>query len=194
MQREIVVKLVKFIGVLLLLLPLVACAFVKPVKIFFPEVTGVECIEEWLCIDDLSKAKDARKLYTNALNSIELKLTKFSNRPKIVFCASADCFSKFGFSKSKANSIGTFGIVIGPKGWKPYYVKHELIHQWQSENFGSMSIWFASEWVIEGMAYSLSDDPRKELSEPFETYREHYNNVFGQLSGSKLKVALDNKM
>jgi hypothetical protein len=131
MRWEVVVKLLKFIGILMLLLPFVAYAFVKPVKIIFPEVTGVKCIEEWLCIDDLSKQKDAKKLYVNALSSIEFKLTKFNNKPKMVFCSSDDCFAKFGFSKSKANSIATFGIVIGPKGWKPYYIKDYLIHQWQ---------------------------------------------------------------
>ena len=32
----------------------------------------------------------------------------------------------------------------------------------------------ALEWFIEGMAYSLSEDPRAKLPEPFERYRSQF--------------------
>ena len=29
-------------------------------------------------------------------------------------------------------------------------------------------------WLIEGMAYSLSEDPRRPLTEPWEAYRQQF--------------------
>lgn len=74
--------------------------------------------------------------------------------------------------------LGPFGIAIAPRGWKQYYVAHELIHHWQAENFGSLALLKGEPWLIEGMAYSLSNDPRKELHEPFESYRRRFNDWY----------------
>jgi len=183
-------KYLKYFGFLTVLIPIAVFAFVKPVKIVLPQLAGIKCSKQWICVDNQERFQEAENLYNDSLYKIEKKLTKFEYKPKVVFCSSNECFSKFGFSKASGQSIGSFGVVIGPRGWKSHYVKHELIHQWQSSNFGAISVWLASNWVIEGMAYSLSDDPRKKLSEPFQTYRSQYNRVFGQLSGFKLKLAL----
>ena len=178
----------------LLIVPVTVFAFVKPARIVFPKLAGVECVTEWICIDDARKFKEAESLYISSLTEIERKLTKFKNRPKVVFCSSQTCFSAFGFNKAAGKSIGGFGVVIGPRGWKPHYVKHELIHQWQSESYGALSVWMAPHWIIEGMAYSLSDDPRPELSDPFQDYREKYNHVYGQLKGVALKLELEDEV
>ena len=187
-------KLSKVIGLFFLIAPIAAFAFVKPIKIIVPELAGVVCVEKWLCIDDVNKLEDASLLYESALKEIEAKLTPISEKPKVVFCSTQSCFSKFGFKNEAAISIGSLGVVVSPRGWKRHYIKHELIHQWQSERFGSISIWLAPKWLTEGMAYSLSDDPREILSEPFQGYREKYNNKFSRLVGHQLEVSLSNEI
>jgi len=159
-----------------------------------PQVTGVECVEKWLCVDDLSRLDEAQRLYEGSLAKIEARLGKFKSRPRVVFCSTADCFAKFGFDKAAGNSIGGFGVVIAPRGWTPYYIEHELIHQWQSSTFGSIAVWRAPAWVIEGMAYALSDDPRTKLSEPFQSYREEFSHTFGDLGGQELVLALSKEI
>lgn len=163
----------------------------KPAKIVYPESTGVVCVESWLCVDDTSREAEARSLYESAFHGVEAKLSKFMSRPKVVFCSKLECFSSFGFDKAAATSIGSFGIVVAPRGWTQYYVEHELIHQWQSENYGFFSMMLASEWLKEGMAYSVSDDPREVLNEPFQTFRSQYESKFGKQRGSELMAMLD---
>jgi hypothetical protein len=48
----------------------------------------------------------------------------------------------------------------------------------------------AKPWLIEGMAYSLSNDPRSELHEPFESYRQQFNNWYRHNTNSPLKDAV----
>lgn len=187
-------KYSKYISFFVLLFPIAVFAFVKPAKIVMPQVAGVECVKKWLCVDDLSRLEEAQTLYEDSLSKIEKRLAKFKSRPKVVFCSTIDCFSKFGFDRAAGKSIGGFGVVMGPRGWAPHYVEHELIHQWQSSNFGSIAVWRAPDWIIEGMAYSLSDDPRVTLSEPFQSYREKYGGVFGSLRGGELMLALSEEI
>ena len=183
-----------YIGLTVLFCIIMVVIFVKPIKIFVPEVTGVTCVETWLCIDDINKLTEANLLYNNAINKIEFILTKFHDKPKMIFCSTTKCFSRFGLNKAAAKSFGTVAVVVAPRGWKPFYIRHELIHQWQSENFGSISSWLAESWIIEGMAYFLSADPRKTLSEPFQSYRYKYGNTYGHLKKKKLKAALENEI
>jgi hypothetical protein len=42
------------------------------------------------------------------------------------------------------------------------------------------------EWFIEGMAYSLSEDPRTELAEPFEQYRSQFEAWFRSVGKEQL--------
>jgi hypothetical protein len=184
-------KLAKYIGLFMLILPIVVFEFIKPAKILWPEIAGVECVKDWLCVDDIVKANEAKALYEEAKESVEQKLTSFSKNPKFIFCSSMACFSSFGFEKAAAKSIDGFGVVIGPRGWKKYYIKHELIHQWQSLNFGVVGTWLAPDWITEGMAYALSDDPRAVLHEPYQTYRAKYTKKYGGLSGLELKDKLE---
>ena len=159
-----------------------------------PEVAGVDCVEKWLCIENANDLEKASLLYENAINEVEEKLTSFNEKPRVVFCSTLSCFSSFGSNKAAAKSIGSFGVVVSPRGWANHYVEHELIHQWQSEKFGSITIWLAPKWIKEGMAYSLSDDPREILSEPFQGYREKYKKMFDGLRGHELEAAIGNEI
>ncbi len=71
--------------------------------------------------------------------------------------------------------MSSVAIAIAPRGWQPHYLAHELIHYWQADQFGSLTLLIGEQWLIEGMAYALSNDPRVALREPFESYRQRFN-------------------
>lgn len=179
---------------LLVVFPIAVFAYGKPLKVAMPEIAGVECLDEGVCLDDASRIDEARALYDAAIVDVEKRLSPYESKPKIVFCSTAECFAAFGFTKQAGVSIGSLGVVISPRGWKPHYVSHELIHQWQAEKFGFLNVWLAENWIIEGMAYSVSNDPREQLSEPFQSYRERYNRTFSSLEGAVLVDALGRRI
>ena len=45
-----------------------------------------------------------------------------------------------------------------------------MIHHWQAYKLGVIECWFGPKWPVEGMAYSLSDDPRTTLVKSNQTY------------------------
>ena len=85
-------------------------------------------------------------------------LGPLKNYPKAVFCATQECFETFGFKQAAASAVGKSALVIGLRGWKPHYIKHEIVHYWQAENIGIIKMLLMDDWLIEGMAYALSDD------------------------------------
>jgi hypothetical protein len=58
--------------------------------------------------------------------------------------------------------------------WTSYIVRHEMIHRLQVQELGVIRMYREPEWFVEGMAYSLSGDPRSPLAEPFETFRSRF--------------------
>lgn len=62
-----------------------------------------------------------------------------------------------------------------------------MIHHVQNERLGSLRVWTVSpEWFIEGMAYSLSEDPRPVLSEPWQHDRRQFEAWFRQVGKEHL--------
>ena len=168
-------KYVKLVLVsLLVVVPAAAFAFYKPIRVLLPEVFGVSC-DQNVCVDNSAQRETALALFNSAKKSLGTRQGLVVDNPKIIFCSTEKCQTTFGLGKKAGFTFGTFGIVIAPRGWKEYYVAHELIHYWQVSNFGSLVLLNGEPWVIEGMAYSLSNDPRKELREPFETYRHRFS-------------------
>lgn len=165
----------------LLSLPLAAWAFFKPVRILAPELAGVTCVDETICIDDPSRLAEAAGLYREALEFVASSIGRIAQAPRVVFCTSEACNESFGF-RAAANTIGTFGIVISPRAWKPYYLRHEMIHHLQKERLGNIKGWLVTpDWFIEGMAYSLSEDPRPALPEPLQHYRAQFETWYRQV-------------
>lgn len=159
---------------LLFCLPLSAWAFIKPVRVveaFF----SVSCTNESICTDDPSRQQEASELYEGAFQFVASSITPLQKRPLVVFCASEACYQSFGFHKSSAESVGSFCIVVSPRAWKPFFVRHEMIHRLQTQQLGSFKMYTEPQWAIEGMAYSLSEDPRPTLAEPFQRYRSQFN-------------------
>lgn len=172
--------------------PVAVWAYVKPVRVIAPELTGVTCFDELVCVDDLSRKSEAKSLYLNARSFVQSKLGEIENTPRAIFCSTKECSSKFGlyrgmYGNAGAYNVGTLGLVISYRGWQPYYVRHELIHHVQNEKLGSVNAWFFKpNWFKEGMAYSLSEDPRDPLPETLEAYRKKYNDWSSTLNNSQI--------
>lgn len=166
----------RLILVMLLLSPAAAWALYKPMRVLAPQwVVGVSCISETICIDDIARGGEAQRLYDNALYFVSSSVASFEKKPRVIFCSTETCFKSFGFNKSSASTVGVSGIIISPRGWHEFYVRHEMIHHIQPERLGVYGAWRSPDWFTEGMAYSLSDDPRAELAEPFHHYRARFN-------------------
>lgn len=167
-----------------LCIPVAAWAFFKPVRVVAPELAGLSCISDIICTDDVSRYQEAAALSDEAFHFVDSSVGSIEKKPRVIFCSSQACFQSLGLGKRSAATIGTFGIVISPRAWKPYYVCHEMIHHLQDEKLGMFKAWRDPKWFIEGMAYSLSEDPRSKLSEPFELYRSQFE-VWYKLVGKE---------
>lgn len=177
----------KWLFISLLLLPAIAWATYKPARVLAPDwVAGINCISDHLCIDDLSRTTDAGRLYKEAVNFVETSIDNFNNRPRVTFCSTEQCYASFGFNRAAGHTIGHSGIVIGPRGWKDYYVRHEMIHHLQAEKMGVVKQWRSENWLKEGMAYSLSQDPRTRLSEPMQSYRTRFEQWYRSIGKDRL--------
>jgi len=168
------------------LVPLAAWAYVKPVRVLAPELEGVTC-ERKICVDDPARRAAAVKLYDNALRDVEAQFGPLERHPLAVFCSTHACAERFGFKGQNAYNFGSYAIVIGDRGWYPFFVRHELIHQVQNQRLGSMRMWFFKPvWFREGMAYSLSGDPRNPLPEPLQGYRSDFDAWYREVGPAKL--------
>jgi hypothetical protein len=179
-------KYARWILAVVLAVPASAFAFYKPIRVLLPEAFGVSC-ERNVCVDDRARLDAALALLDHARRYLETEQGLSVGDPKIVFCSHETCRRNFGVSQRAGFTLGTFGIVIAPRGWQEHYVAHELIHYWQAENFGSLALLSGEPWLIEGMAYALSNDPRRELQEPFESYRQRFNDWRRRNAGAPLR-------
>ena len=170
-------KIFTSIFLILLALPLSALTFYKQSRVIVPEIYGITCIDNFTCLDNIEKKDDAKLLYDYALKMTEEKLSELQSKPMVIFCSTSQCSERFGLKRPKAFNMGTFGIIISHKGWKIYIVTHEFIHYWQSSIAGNVKTLILSnqQWLIEGMAYSMSEDPRLILTEPYQVYRSTFN-------------------
>jgi hypothetical protein len=175
------------LAVVVFLTPFVAWAMYKPMRVLAPSwVEGVSCMDSNICIDDKSRYSEALHLYENAVQSVSETVGLFHNKPTVIFCANMACYNSFGFNKSSGRAVGRSGIVISQRGWKPYYVRHEMIHHRQAEELGVFAALFKPEWLIEGMAYSLSYDPRNTLSARWQQARSKFNSWLREVGADNL--------
>lgn len=167
--------------------PALAWAVVRPVRVALPELgSGVTCTAAAVCLDDMTKVDAANALYSEALAFVGRKVSPVQGTPRVVFCATQTCADHFGLGARSAVTLGTFGTVIGPRAWKPYYVRHELIHYAQFTQLGTVRVIRSPTWFVEGMAYGLSEDPRQPLAQPFESYRSRFFSWYRSAPPSEL--------
>jgi len=172
--------------VVALALPFAAWAFVKPVRVLAPQLEGLTC-ERGVCVDDPARRARATALYDDALRAVEKSVATLQTRPRAVFCSTEACARSFGITEHNAYTVGTFAIVVGDRGWWPFFVRHELIHHLQNERLGGLRMWlFKPLWFREGMAYSLSGDPRHPLPEPLQGYRSSFDAWYASIGRARL--------
>jgi hypothetical protein len=53
-----------------------------------------------------------------------------------------------------------------------------MIHRLQTQQLGTMRMYFLPGWFVEGMAYYQSEDPRPQLAEPFQSYRSKFESWY----------------
>lgn len=183
------IKRIVLAGVIIF--PAIVWGSFKPVRVLAPElVSGITCKTKTICLDDASRYSEAFKLYDEAIKFVESNVGKLQDKPRIIFCSSHSCFRSFGFNKASAQTVGKSGIVISPKGWQYYYLRHEIIHHLQAEKMGLISQWRSPDWFTEGMAYLLSEDPREELSKSHQEYREKFSKWYKTVGDERLWDAL----
>ncbi|MGS0894816.1 hypothetical protein ACVBGC_20110 [Burkholderia stagnalis] len=172
---------------LLVALPIAAYALVKPLRIVAPAlISGVSCPRADICTDDVAKLDDARQLYRDGSARAAAAVGAFHAAPRVVFCSTRACADAFGLDRRAALTLGNFGVVVAPRGWQTYFLAHELIHHRQAEVLGNLAVATKPRWLIEGMAYSLSEDPRRPLAEPFESWRTRFDAWHAALGGLPL--------
>jgi hypothetical protein len=155
--------------------PLFAYAAFPPARRLFPAIAGLDCDVGRVCAESPERLHQAELLYSEARQFVQDRLGSLESPPRTIFCRTEWCASYFGLSTSKAQTTGPFGTVIGPDAWLPYLVRHELIHQLQNERMGMFRLHPGPEWFLEGMAYSLSDDPRSDLGAPWQADRARFD-------------------
>ncbi len=181
--------LLRLLFIVCCVVPVLAWAVVKPARVVALSLADVSCVGS-VCVDDTSRSAEAAELFRNAQVFVELKVGAFGRQPKVIFCGSQPCADYFGLGARSAVTVASVATVIGPRAWKPYYVRHELLHQAQSDRIGTMSLLFKPGWVVEGMAYGLSEDPRPVLAEPFESQRRQFMQWYSQIDARNLWVEL----
>ena len=174
--------------IVLLLIPGAGWAFYKPVRVLAPEFNGVTCVSDVICVEDATRYEEASALYGEAFTIVNATVGAMEERPRAIFCSTQDCFRSFGFNRAAAYTVGVSGIVIGPRGWKPHYMRHEMIHHLQAERLGVYEQWRSPEWFSEGMAHALSQDPRAVLSEPWEGYRSRFRTWLKSVGKERLWI------
>ncbi|HEX5355309.1 MAG TPA: hypothetical protein VFW93_03765 [Aquabacterium sp.] len=157
------------------LIPVVAWAAFKPVRVLAPELLGLHCANSGVCVDDVQRLVEAERLRRDAVAFVSSKVGKIDHLPRTIFCSTMACSKAFGFTSNGGYNVGTFGTAISYRGWKPYFVRHELIHHLQNERLGTLNAWLLKpKWWTEGMAYSLSEDPRSPLAQPLQGWRDAF--------------------
>lgn len=166
----------RVVGAALVAMPVAAFAFIKPLRVAVPGlVPGMQCLDANICTDNVAALANAQALYREGYATAATAVGAFHGTPRTVFCSTPACADAFGTGRRAAMAVGNLGLIVAPRGWKPFYVAHELIHYRQAESLGNLAVATQPRWLIEGMAYSLSGDPRHPLGEPFEQWRSQFD-------------------
>ncbi|MEQ1345658.1 hypothetical protein [Acinetobacter seifertii] len=173
-QYSKIIKIGLYGFVALAVLMLATLIWFKPIRVVFAHHLSLLHCEDHICVDDAKTEPLAKTLYNRSLQETQDKVGVFHQQPTMVFCSTLECANTFGMGKAAAKAVGNLGLLVAPRGWKDFYITHELIHHRQAEEWGNIAMLTKPKWLVEGMAYSLSDDPRPTLSEPFQQWRAQF--------------------
>lgn len=109
----------KRLALLLLVgVPVLSWAVVKPLRVIAPTLAGVSCPNAQVCVDDLSRLEEATALRDAAVGFVSERLGPLPPDARVVFCATETCADAFGLGRRSAVTVGGQGTVIGPRAWK----------------------------------------------------------------------------
>lgn len=173
-QYSKIIKIGLYGFITLAVLVLVTFIWFKPIRVVFAHHLSLLQCDGQICVDDPKTEPLAKILYNQALKETQDKVGAFHQQPTMVFCSTPQCANTFGMEKAAAKAVGNLGLLVAPRGWKDFYITHELIHHRQAEEWGNIAMLTKPKWLVEGMAYSLSDDPRPTLTAPFQQWRTQF--------------------
>jgi hypothetical protein len=183
----------RWLVLLVVVVPVLAWFLVRPVRVLAPQWAGagVTCLDTFLCVDAVEMLPQARSLYDEARQFVDARVGVLQGRPRLIFCSTTTCADQYGLGRRSAVTLGAAGTVIGPQAWHAYYVRHELIHHLQAQRFGVLRCLWKPQWLLEGMAYALSQDPRPVLAEPWQDHRRRFNDWLSAIGPDRLWEAAD---
>jgi hypothetical protein len=183
LKRQSRLRTAALVG-LLCCVPL-AYALARPARVL-QFAGGFSCRSDLVCAEGPSRLAEASDLYDGAVGFLASSVTPLQGKPLVVFCSTPSCYSFTGESGSAAKTVGKFIIVVSPRGWKPYILRHEMIHRLQADKLSVFEMFGKPEWYIEGMAYTLSQDPREQLIEPFQSDRARFRTWYATVGKERL--------
>lgn len=163
-------------GVVLLIGAFAVYEPLKPARVVAPQMFGLTCPVEGICVEDPTRLEEATLLRDAALQFVTANIGPLQEALRVLFCSTTACFARFGPPVVAAVHVGGLDtIILNETGWQEHIVRHELIHQWQVERFGVIAARQLPRWYIEGMAYALSEDPRDPLPRAdIQTWRSDF--------------------
>ncbi|WP_040068236.1 membrane protein [Pseudomonas batumici] len=168
-------RIILISAITVLTLPAAVLAFVKPLRVVAPLlIPEITCPLPNICTDSVAQLSNAQQLYNEGYATAATAVGPFRSVPRVVFCTTDACAESFGLGQRAAAAVGNVGLIVAPRGWKAFYLAHELIHYRQAETLGNLAVATQPKWLVEGMAYSLSGDPRHPLGPPFEQWRSQF--------------------
>ncbi len=72
---------------ILVVVPLTAWFLVKPVRVIAPQLIGITCPIENVCIDDLTRFQEAIALHSEGTAFVASNLAPLKVSPKVIFCS-----------------------------------------------------------------------------------------------------------
>jgi hypothetical protein len=146
----------------LALMPIIAWASFKPIRILAPTLNGVTCVA-LVCVEEPAKLALAQTLQGNAVKAVGHKLSPLQNVPLTVFCSSRECYQSFGGGMERGAALLNWGVIIPPESWVPHIVEHEYIHMLQAQELGLLGREATPLWFKEGMPFLISAPPTYDL-------------------------------
>ena len=161
-------RLAAAFGMLVLTGVLSGCAVSQAGRLYVPQINGMTCFPNGVCVEDIARIDEATALRNDAVSFVQGKLGPLAAPPRLLFCTTKKCSGKFGNPGAGALYFwGTNRIVVSNTGWVQFMLRHEMIHHWQAEQFGAVEgASTLPRWYIEGMAYDFSNDPRQTIPNP----------------------------
>ena len=171
LKRIVVFSLVSAFAV-----PVAVCGIYKPLRVVAPETFGLHCVADDICVEEIDTIAEATFLRDEALKFVVENIGQIKDAPRFLMCSSEECFARFGNPAVAALYVwGLETVIINRRGWHDHILRHELIHHWQNEQFGTLRSSRLPRWYVEGMAYSLSQDPRNPLPRSdIQSWREQF--------------------